>query len=113
MNARFWVYHHGWVKLTLKPGQKLNHHTAAPTEEGYSSNFETYYYDGKQIFSDVAQFGRDCDGPFESIRTFFCYNTSLKAIPSEVIDGEVLPDRPEWRTLCSTQRDYFAEEMGY
>ena len=44
-NARFWVYENGTdVKLTLRPGQALRHHTGGPDEEGWSSTLTTWEF---------------------------------------------------------------------
>lgn len=113
MNARFWVYHNGWVKLTLKPGQKLNHTFSCLTDEGYVTQAETYSHDGTYVYSDMFETGRDCDGPYSRSTMVRCHISSLKDNPSEDIFGEIAPDRPFWERVDSWQRDIFAEEMGY
>ena len=64
-NVRFWVYaNDGPVKLTLKPGQRLEHFTNESTDEGWHSESTTWHYpdDEAAVYREWCSDGRDCDG---------------------------------------------------
>ena len=111
-NARFWVYIHGRIKITLKPGQKLSYSFGHTTDEGYHSEFyEWEYIDGivKETFESASQ---DCDGPLYRSSECFCeYNELHSRLIVDHNEEEV--DYPEWKKTSDCQRDVYAEAMGY
>lgn len=90
-NARF-TYND--CKITLKPGQTINHGQSWSTDEGYSYQAETFSYDGENVHLSTAHGGRDCDGPIDYFADFI------------LIGGQ-------FSYIESSQRDYYAESMNY
>ena len=115
-NARFWVYHPSgsWVKLTLRPGQRVELHSGQRTEEGYSCEAETFEHDGAGVAHSWCTWGMDCDGRHEDGGERYCPLAHLRS-REPVLDG---PDTvgvmlPEWAPGESWQRDHSAEAAGY
>jgi hypothetical protein len=53
-NARFWTWWNGgWVKLTLRPGQRLVLHAFRRTDEGYSEQHEEYKHEGSAVLRRI------------------------------------------------------------
>lgn len=120
-NARFWTWENGgWVKLTLKPGQTLRYCKGAPDEEGWWWFGQEFEYDTDEcvIVSRYSSAACDCDGPIERYSESECPLSDLQARPPEPADPEwgteeIPVPRPEWRKVSASQRDYYAEAMGY
>jgi hypothetical protein len=120
-NARFWVWENdGWIKITLKPGQTLRHFRGGETDEGYSNEWQSYEYDGDEgtVVSRYSNESRDCDGRHVYYADSHCPISELQARPPEPADPEwgteeIPVPRPEWRKGSASQRDYYAEAMGY
>jgi len=113
-NVRFWDYvgwRNGYVKITLKPGQSLEHHGGGRTDEGYCWWANTYVYDAEAgIVTYYAETeSSDCDGPHSSCRELWC--------PVDKLAGrdpyKNSPRCPLWTEGEYRQRDYFAESMNY
>lgn len=115
-NARFWVWEcDGWVRITLKPGQTLSYAGGGPTDEGRSYFAQEWEYDADEmrVISRYHSWGNDCDGPHSYHSEVSCPVIDLEALPAEMRDGEQFPDRPLWRDRHASQRDVYAEMMGY
>ena len=115
-NARFWIYLKGWVKLTLRPGQMLNHVQSEPTDEGWKSQAYTITHSGPRVVVISIWRGQDCDGRLDRYSTYYADLDSLRArLPySDDIEKDTLKELvPEWTEASSSQRDYTAEAMGY
>jgi hypothetical protein len=101
-NARFWeLVHTGWVKLTLKPGQRMEHVTGGYHDEGWSREVDQWEYIPDGEWADVPTFkyarqdgipgpvivrheyhdGTDCDGRHSSMVTSFAALDALRAEP--------------------------------
>jgi len=64
-NCRFWAYVNGGpVKITLKPGQRLEHSEGGPTDEGWHCDSTAWEYpaDEAAVYREWCSDGRDCDG---------------------------------------------------
>ena len=64
-NARFWAYVNGGpVKITLRPGQRLEHTEGGPTDEGWSRDSTAWEYatDEPVVYREWCFDGSDCDG---------------------------------------------------
>ena len=62
-NARFWAFINGsQVKITLKPGQYLEHHRHFRTDEGWASYGTTWEHEGDLIRRYWGSAAKDCDG---------------------------------------------------
>ena len=120
-NARFWVWENdGWIKLTLKPGQTLRYFHGGLTDEGFSHHHQEFEYDADDgvVISRYTSHARDCDGPHDYECDSHCPVSELQARPPEPADPEwgteeIPVPRPEWRKVSASQRDYYAEAMGY
>ena len=120
-NARFWVWINGdWVKLTLKPSRQLSWHASRPTDEGYSYESETWSHEGDRVTRESACGGSDCDGPIHWDNTSECMLPELQYHPPEFPGPDDGPDfieipvpRPNWQRVSASQRDVYAETMGY
>jgi hypothetical protein len=88
------------VKLTLCPGEHVQHHTGGPHDEGYCVRWTTLEYTEEgQLRCVTDERGRDCDGPHSSYQEF---------VAEGIEDGFVA-----WSPCGGHRRDYFAESMGY
>ena len=109
-NARFWLFVHGSpVKLTLKPGQTINHCAGGPTDEGYSYETTQLTHEIDQIKWVAGSIGRDCDGGHEHFKESSCEPHLLR--DREIKDYDF--GFPIWSDGESSQRDQFAEAAGY
>jgi hypothetical protein len=129
-NARFWTfYRHGWVKLTLRPGQTLRCGYSAPDDEGYSYDWSSFEHVGDAVIDSWCNGGRDCDGPIRRTGDSICQLTELRAVEA-YHQAHELPDkmapephwmhagkqimRPAWEKHRDTRvTDTFAQDMGY
>ena len=116
-NARFWVYLGSPVKLTLKPGQTLRHFRGGPCDEGWSSEYHDWTYGEGEIRRVYVSDGRDCDGRLTRTYTSACKVENLSGhVPEEEYldfhDGREI-HYPKWESVSSSQRDEYAEAMGY
>ncbi len=112
-NARFWIMgcNSNPVKLTLRPGQSLAHHTFERTDEGYSASYSSYTHDGDSVVCEYGSEGRDCDGRH-------AYHSESRAPLARLKDGwtddtDRAVTYPAWTQGDSSQRDEYAEAMGY
>jgi hypothetical protein len=118
-NARFWIWYppaEGWVKLTLKPGQRLTLHWGGPHDEGYTYSAETYEFTGYTVICESTTSGCDCDGRLDTQLDVHCPLAKLR-------DRDVFADSgldvsrgimaPKWERVTASQRDYAAEAAGY
>lgn len=120
-NARFWVWHNCWTKLTLRPGEKLAHSYGGRTDEGYYYGREEYEYDEERdvVVLTIVSDSRDCDGRLSEERIIECPIGELRSrdICAEKQDAADREDVgifiPNWRRVSSRQRDEYAEAAGY
>lgn len=120
-NARFWHWHSPgdcWVKITLKPGQSLQHSYGGPCDEGWHRSTHQWEYDAESgvVTSTIDESGADCDGRYDSGGEWCCAVADLMAVPGvkDWDGGNVYgPPRPLWTKESSFQRDHSAEAMGY
>lgn len=117
MNARFWDFcNGGWVKITLKPHQTLSWENYSNTDEGFSFIRQNWIHNDDMVSYVEYSSGRDCDGPTEYTLIQRARMCDLKSVP--VYDyrkgrGKCLFHKPIWSTIKESQRDHFAEAMGY
>jgi len=110
INARFWVYENGAdVQITLRPGQRVQFVTGGPTDEGFSWTETTLRFDGHTVRRETYTSSSDCDGPHEH---WFVTTCNLLDLRSHTYDGAE-HRYPLWETVSASQRDHFAEAMGY
>lgn len=123
-NARFWVrVNGGFVKLTLRPGQELEHYAWERTDEGFESQWSVWAHLGYVVAHQWAQNSRDCDGRLH--RSGRCYARLSRLYAHQqwygrLVDGELVriidqdaPPLPIWEGFDESQRDYAAEAAGY
>jgi len=110
----------GWIKLTLKPGQTLRWAKGGKCDEGFSIDYNEYEYDADDgvVLSRFTNESQDCDGRHSYYGDAECPISELQARPPEPADPEwgteeIPVPRPEWRKVSASQRDYYAEAMGY
>lgn len=112
-NARFWVWVHGPAKITLRPGQRLQHYWSTRTEEGWSGEGSSWEHDADRggILRESITEGRDCDGMLTQTGEDFAPYANLRAGYQDEIDPEIV--YPVWDEIDSAQRDEYAEAAGY
>lgn len=117
MNARFWEWiNGGWVKLTLRRGQCLAHHTHRTTDEGWESKTNLWFYCNDFVTNTWVNRSKDCDGRLDSGGSVSCHVMGLRkrdmwmAIEASENRGIFSPD---WKKVDGWQRDHAAEAMGY
>lgn len=116
MNARFWDRINGdWVKITLKPGESIEHHTYEKHDEGYEVTHDIYSFDGFVLNHQYGRSGRDCDGKYSSTNEREARLLDMCSIPAVDANGEQVPGvfRCDWKDTSEESRDYTAEAMGY
>lgn len=110
-NARFWTWINGQTtKVTLRPGQSLSHYQWERTDEGWSSEFHSWEYTDNLIRRYCVSDGRDCDGRLTQEQVAECPVVDLA---SGYSDLEERVRYPEWTEEGRSQRDEYAEAMGY
>ncbi|HEY9665071.1 MAG TPA: hypothetical protein V6C65_42060 [Allocoleopsis sp.] len=85
-NARFWYFNRstfGWVKLTLKPEQKLYFSERFRTEEGFSCVYELYVNTDNRLLRAYSTDSRDCDGRHCSYEYLACALEETQFYPLE------------------------------
>jgi len=119
-NLRFWAFiNESLVKITLRPGQTLEHGRGGKTDEGYYSEWTIWEHSGHGVERSWGYDTRDCDGRHSGGNECFCpFNRlNLGNEPYGVdcaVDSAGKPIRyPDWSELDSLQRDYTAEACGY
>jgi hypothetical protein len=130
-NARFWDFvNEGYVKLTLKPGQKIRFGHSGPDEEGW--HYERYMFehsdDGLGIVCHRASGGRDCDGRIDEGATHFAAYDRLAVHGAFIQDEDRNPSpesvarahhdgrrimQPDWNEIRHGIRDHSAELANY
>lgn len=119
-NARFWVYVNGsFVKITLRPGQQVEHVTGGPTDEGWTRDAQTWLYpdDESAVYRYWADEGQDCDGRHGNYGSSRCELSALKAgyapdgYGCDLEHPEVV--YPAWERVEASRYDQFAELAGY
>lgn len=111
-NVRFWTWTTaGWVKLTLRPGDRLAAYSGGPDEEGYSYTVETWEYDEEipAIVGQVTTNAQDCDGRLDQRWDGEATEYEDYEDPET---GEIVR-RLKWEKCGSSQRDHAAEAAGY
>lgn len=116
--ARFWWWHRGWVKLSLRPGESLLLQEGGPTDEGYSYTRTVFTcHDGiVSVESDTQS--RDCDGRLDRSYETYCPVDRLHVeVPYTLKEDGSEPEptirTPAWAKGRRSQRDYTAEAAGY
>jgi len=124
-NARFWTrLNGGHVKLTLQPGQRLAWGHVWRDDEGWSSEFSAWEWDGAVLTQESGTDGTDCDGRLSTSYDSFCPLDKLRARQAcdhvdlgwaQPIIEIPIPGvfYPEWTRGCQAQREYSAEAMNY
>jgi hypothetical protein len=113
MNARFWYFLNGSpVKITLHPGQSLEHYHGAPCDEGWSSEYHKFTHEGDGVTCEWQEDGRDCDGRLTTDGESFAPLSALRdGYVEDNGSGVVYAD---WqRSRPSSVRDEYAEAAGY
>ena len=108
--ARFWTYHEGLVKITLREGRPLHYHKGWYTDEGWSSESITWMLEDGVVTREIVNDGADCDGRLTRYLTQTCPVDLLAAEPAYGAIGYMVP---AWSEKRARQRDYSAEAMGY
>ncbi len=118
-NARFWVFTDaGWVKLTLRPGQKLGICHGGLTDEGWSRDWSTWELEDGFVCREYGSEGRDCDGGHATFGRD-CWPVGGDLVEATEWDGtghlfegqRIM--RPAWNDRRAWQRDEYAEAAGY
>ncbi len=110
-NARFWTWNNGPVKITLRPGQRLTWRQTVPTDEGWSSEEETWHLDNGVVICNATSDGVDCDGRHTRYDESHCVIDQLQVVRIEEDDSGML--WPHWVPGHRSQLDAYAETMGY
>jgi hypothetical protein len=109
---RFEIYIHGWTKIGLRDGQRIEHTEGGPTDEGYSYTTLILERDGDAILRSEITQARDCDGRIDFYHESIAFiHDSYQTIEHS---GKVHSTRvPNWKDVEHSQRDYEAEKAGY
>jgi hypothetical protein len=115
-NCRFLAFINGSdVKITLEPGQSVDHWQGGPDEEGWHSCRESWELseDGAELRREIFNCGADCDGRHEN------YQTAIASTDPATFHAGYDPYKnrpamfPYWCEEIAEQRDQFAELAGY
>lgn len=123
--ARIWIpYRDSFVKITITEDKPVETHEGGPTDEGYFSRWERYFFNDEGVLlCQIESSARDCDGRFDSADLLSWDGKTTRPMWVEQgpwIDGEGFANvydksiqLPEWSRVNSRHRDYAAEAMGY
>jgi len=95
----------GWVKLAIKPNQRLEYMKAEPTDEGYCRREYEWFCDGRRVYSTLRVDSRDCDGRY--------YQEFNRSIDMESLNASGGPNDFDWVKERDQFRDFSAEAAGY
>lgn len=119
-NARFWAYINGsFVKITLRPGEQIEHVTGGPTDEGWTRDATSWIYPAGEcaVYRYWAIEGADCDGRHGNYGSNRCELADLRAGDAPCFDGSETEHPevvyPAWQRCEASQYDQFAELSGY
>lgn len=118
MKTRIWTYwNRSPVKITISDKKPTRLHKCEPTDEGFHSEEEEYTLVDGVVFRECSSYSVDCDGPFET-NSVCSWKIGGETVPliSWTWDGleyELPEHRPDWKRVSASQRDHFAEAMGY
>ena len=104
-NVKIWVYHNDdYVKLTIKPNQRLSWGVASLTDEGWSSEEYVISSDKNGIITRTWVYdGQDCDGRYtRSGEDYLVCLDELNGIT-----------RALWCEIDSSVYDQYAQMAGY
>jgi len=113
-NARFWVFENdAWVKLTLRPDQRLAHHQSERHDEGFSYRHNAYHHTGAAVVCEWSNGGSDCDGRIDRSGAIICAIEELRSRPVTEPDGTVVM-APMWGVHSAERvHDESAQAAGY
>lgn len=118
-NARFWEFlNGGWVKITLRPDQRVTVYSGGPCDEGYHWKRESWTHEGDHVAYRWATDSKDCDGRYQDDGKLCCALADLRArdaLDPELPDATIAPHRwlPVWGRARRSFRDFTAEAAGY
>lgn len=119
INARFWgLINDSPVKITIKPGHSLHWRKVWCHEEGWSAEAVTWFHEIDHIDRQSMTDGTDCDGRLSTFTECRCTLGSLGGYrPSphaaDVPESLDAYQFPQWERVRGSQRDQYAETMGY
>lgn len=87
------------VVLRISKQNEVSLFLSEPTDEGFYSECHTYTWDRRGLHLTINTSSRDCDGP---------HHTHLEVTANRLHKGW-----PVWEKVRSSQRDVYAERMGY
>jgi hypothetical protein len=118
--ARFWTWGtEGWVKLSLRPGESLEHTEGGPCDEGWSYSSAVWTHHGDHLTLEASNCSQDCDGRLD--RSTVLVATELREythrewqnVAADEYTDTLVGLRPDWHEESYDQRDHSAEAMGY
>lgn len=122
-NARFWEFvNMEWVRITLRPGQKLAWRLGGRHDEGWTREFTQFEYVAEvdvqrpMIICFHEEDGTDCDGRMTRRSLHECVLEHLDfqdPVPGRAGDSGIPVPRPRWVARDQDIRDYAAEAAGY
>lgn len=120
MQARFWAWTNGPTRIKINVNQTLSWYSRKPTDEGWHSDFEEWFFDGKYVYRQYQSDGRDCDGRHtKGGKSRFHYRDYLKGrvIGYQEMDAQNITKMicfPKWEHLeYDPVYDEYAQAAGY
>ena len=101
--------------LVLQPDDEWEESERHKTEEGYSERYIRIERSDNLVTMDMDTDSSDCDGPLQTGKTWTCKIENLENGDILTKDEVEFPEIrfPDWELEKSSQRDVFAEAMGY
>ena len=115
-NLRFWTYaYDSPVKITLRPGQELEHYTVESHDEGWSSDETTWRHAGDRVERFWRTDGVDCDGRLTRTGADECPEADLHAgfDPQAAGYTDMPVKLPRWSDPDVSVYDQYARAAGY
>lgn len=109
---KFWEFINGNpVKIKIKPNQQLRYYKVTQHDEGFNSVNYTWILEDNELICTIYTYGKDCDGPLSTLNVFTCDIENVTSGNKDEEFDDVI--YPKWEYKHSSQRDYYAEAMGY
>ncbi len=103
------------LKVTLRPGAKINLHACRRTDEGYRTDNVTLSLENRTIIEQYCFTQRDCDGIYRDAGERHCHvnDRAKQRVAGSLGEKRDRRSYPKFNTTKAEIYDQFAEMAGY